>query len=292
MSTNAAHVAKENFVMVPLNLRPHPWSTGFEWSDHQGPFGFLKDDQVQRFDEEGFIVVEDLFTREELKHVVDELDVFDVEMDRRLDRESARRAGISEKGAISFIPNLVARSEIVREFVRHSKLLGIAADILGPDVNLYWEQAVYKKPEKPRRFPLHQDTGYQLTDPEDFLSCWIPLNDATVDNGCPQIAPGLHVYGTLAHTYVEPLGWECLSESPPEVVAAPVRAGGAVVFSSLAPHFTGPNTTDDIRKAYVILYARKGTVAYVGAPVGSRPEPVQQDNPDYQFAVLRGGRAV
>ena len=34
-----------------------------------------------------------------------------------------------------------------------------------------------------------------------------------------------------------------------------VPAGGAVVFSSLTPHLTGPNTTDGVRKAYILQYA-------------------------------------
>ncbi|MEZ5167264.1 MAG: hypothetical protein R2695_12550 [Acidimicrobiales bacterium] len=36
-----------------------------------------------------------------------------------------------------------------------------------------------------------------------------------------------------------------------------VRAGGAVVFSSLTPHMTGPNTTSAVRKTYILQYARR-----------------------------------
>ena len=43
-------------------------------------------------------------------------------------------------------------------------------DLLGPDVRLYWDQAVYKKPETPREFPWHQDTGYVFTEPQDYLT--------------------------------------------------------------------------------------------------------------------------
>ena len=44
-------------------------------------------------------------------------------------------------------------------------------------------------------------------------------------------------------------------EDPPvAAVAVPVRAGGAVVFSSLTPHLTGPNTSGAMRKAYILQY--------------------------------------
>jgi hypothetical protein len=97
----------------------------------------------------------------------------------------------------------------------------------------------------------------------------------------------LHRLGTLAHDYVDPLGFECFREPPDGAeAAAPVRAGGAVVFSSLMPHLTGPNTTDGVRKAYIVQYAPRG--AYTCTDNGNVP----CDDPDRQFAVLRDGRYV
>jgi ectoine hydroxylase-related dioxygenase (phytanoyl-CoA dioxygenase family) len=274
-------------------VRTHRWNRGFEWTDHQGPHRFLTDEQVRQYDERGFFVLEDAFTEDELAPVRDELDRYEAKVGRWLDREGVERVSITEKGAIIFAPNLTARSEVLAGFVRHPVYLGIAADLLGPDVNLYWEQAVYKKPEKPRRFPWHQDTGYKVTEPQDYLTCWTALTDATVDNGCPVVAPGLHRHGTLHHDFVDPLGWECF-ESPPDGTApapAPVKAGGIVVFSSLTPHMTGPNTTGADRKAYIVQYARAGTTGAEGDP-RSEPQWVAQDDPSFQFPVLREGEPV
>jgi ectoine hydroxylase-related dioxygenase (phytanoyl-CoA dioxygenase family) len=248
---------------------------------------------VREFDERGYFVLERAFSAEEVAHVRGELDRYDAKVDRLFEKLGTERIAIAERGAITFAPNLTARSPVLAEFVRHPTLLGIAGDLLGPDVNLYWEQAVYKKTEKPRRFPWHQDTGYKLTIPQDYLTCWIALTDATLENGCPQVAPGLHRLGTFRHTYVEPLGWECFAVPPVRAEAAPAAAGGIVVFSSLTPHLTGPNTTDSVRKAYIVQYARAGTVAMVGDPaLGKPPERVPQDDPAYQFPVLRGGAPV
>jgi hypothetical protein len=77
-------------------------------------------------------------------------------------------------------------------------------------------------------------------------------------------------------------------------VAAEVPSGGAVVFSSLTPHFTGPNTTDSVRKAYIVQYAAVGTVTLAGdwehdgEPTGSSP----CHDPERQFPVLRSGEPV
>ena len=117
-------------------------------------------------------------------------------------------------------------------------------DLIGPDVRLYWDQAVYKKPGTRAPFPWHQDNGYTFVEPQAYLTCWVALTDATETNGCPRVVPGLHRGGTLAHRATD-LGFVCFDEPPSPPVDAPVRAGGIVVFSSLTPHATGPNLTAD-----------------------------------------------
>jgi ectoine hydroxylase-related dioxygenase (phytanoyl-CoA dioxygenase family) len=248
---------------------------------------------VAQFDEAGFVVVPDVFDAATLAAVTADTDRFEAEVDAFLASQADGRISIAESGAITFSTHLVARSPQLAAFARHPFFLGACADLVGPDVNLYWDQAVYKKPEKPRRFPWHQDNGYAYVEPQQYLTCWVALTDATAANGCPQVARGLHRAGTLAHTYVDPLGWECLTD-PDDVAVAEVGAGGVVVFSSLTPHLTGPNTTEGVRKAYILQYAPAGATVMTGdpkvdaAPTGRAPA----DNPDWQFPVLRDGEAV
>ena len=52
---------------------------------------------------------------------------------------------------------------------------------------------------------------------------------------------------------------------------APVRAGSALVFSSLTPHTTGPNLTDAVRKAYILQYAPVGAQVLHGDPRAGAP---------------------
>jgi phytanoyl-CoA hydroxylase len=274
-----------------MEVEIHPWSQGFKWVDHIGPFTFLSKEQVQEFDRDGFFVIPELFTQPEIDAVRSEIDPMDEQYAAWLAGNGDN--GMNENGAISLLPNLVGRSPFLRRFVHHPSLLGLAADLLGPDVDLYLDQAVCKRPERPRVFPLHQDTGYQLTEPEDFVSVWIALSEAVPENGCLYLAPGLHRSGTLRHQHVEPQGWEeCLTAQDPDLVAAPLRPGGAVVFSSLTPHKTAANTTRSIRRGYLILYSRPGTVAYEGRQDGPKPVPKLQGDTHTQFPVLRDGRPV
>jgi len=277
---------------VSVEVEPHGWNRGYEWQDHHGPFSTITPTQAEQFDRDGFFVVEQVLSPDEVARAVEEIDVFEAKMDRFLQKQQDGRAGIAETGAITFTTHLVARSTFLRSLAEKPSIAGIAADLLGPDVRLYWDQAVYKKPEKPRPFPWHQDNGYTFVLPQHYVTCWVALTDATVDNGCPQVATGMHRGGTLRHRYVEPLGFECMTGYE-GAVAAPVPAGGAVVFSSLTPHLTGPNTTPNVRKAYILQYAPDGAAVQEGNPREFPPTgAVPCTDPDRQFYVVQDGRFV
>lgn len=266
-------------------IERHAWNTSFTWESPQGPFLSLSPVEAAQYDRDGYVVIENLLSKETLEAVAEEIDGFEAKVEAFLKKQPDERMSIAEAGALTVTLHVASRSHVLRDLVTSTVMTDLCHDLIGPDVNLYWDQAVYKKPEKPRRVPWHQDNGYTYIEPQQYLTIWLALTDATLDNGCPRVAPGLHRQGTLAHYYVEPLGFECFTD-PPTQAAAPVKAGGAVVFSSLMPHLTGPNTTDDVRKAYIVQYAPAG--AYTRTDNGNVP----CDDPDRQFPVLRDGQRV
>jgi ectoine hydroxylase-related dioxygenase (phytanoyl-CoA dioxygenase family) len=139
---------------------------------------------------------------------------------------------------------------------------------------------VFKKPNNPDRVPWHQDNGYAYTEPQQYLTCWVALTDATTENGCPQIAPGLHRMGTLKHRDTI-LGWECFETPPEGARIAEAKKGDIVVFSSLTPHLTGPNRSNDVRRAYILQYAPDGARV-----IKDRGEDgVLQNHPKRQYLV-------
>jgi ectoine hydroxylase-related dioxygenase (phytanoyl-CoA dioxygenase family) len=115
----------------------------------------------------------------------------------------------------------------------------------------------------------HQDNGYTYVEPQAYLTCWVAITDATVENGCVSVMPGVHRDGTLAHRST-PVGEECWGDWS-AAVDVPVRAGSVVVFTSLTPHATRRNVTDDIRKAYIVQYAPDGAEVLHGDPDAGPP---------------------
>lgn len=273
-------------------IERHPWNTEFEWVDRQGPFRRLTQDQADQFNRDGYIVLDNVFSDDELAPVIEATDALEARTDEFLGSMEGGRLSIAEQGAITFSLFAVQTFQAARSFAAHEVFADLCHDLVGPDARLYHDQAVYKKPEKPRRFPWHQDNGYTFVSPQQYLTCWVALTDATVDNGCPHVVKGLHRMGTLQHHYTDPLGWE-IFEDHPDSVPAPVGKGGIVVFSSLSPHLTGPNTTDAVRKAYILQYAPDGAQvlqgdATQGGPTGQAPA----NDALRQFPVLTNGQPV
>jgi ectoine hydroxylase-related dioxygenase (phytanoyl-CoA dioxygenase family) len=269
-----------------IDVARHPLNGSFAWSPHQPPFKRITERQAQSYDELGFFVVERAFDAERIAEVIAEIDPIEHELEERLRLAEGGRAFIARPDEITFTTHLVTRSAILRAFVSADPLADLCADLIGADVRLYWDQAVYKKPDTDASFPWHQDNGYAFVEPQQYLTYWIALSDATEENGCPWVVPGLHRMGTLRHELTE-TGLVCLDE-PPDPVPVPVGAGSIVVFSSLTPHCTGPNRTDEVRKAYIVQYAPDGAEVLVPTAQGTI-ERVGANAPDRQFPILRTG---
>ena len=265
--------------------RLHPRNRSFAWTAPAPPFRRIGSEHARAWNEQGAFLLRDAFTPAEIADVLAEIDPIEARTTEFLKTRPDGKLFIAEDGNITFSVHLVLRSERLRRFCAHPVFADLCHDLIGPDARLYWEQAVYKKPARPGTFPWHQDNGYRYIEPQQYLTCWVALTDATRENGCPWIAPGLHRRGTLEH-WMTPAGWQCLHEDPSEATAVEAPAGSIVVLSSLTPHRTGPNLSHAVRKSYIVQFAPDGARAIDGEAL------VSQDDPARQFFVTRGGRAV
>ncbi len=272
-------------------MRLHELNRQFTWTPPTGPFRSVSDRQAGAYDRDGYFLFEDAFDADEVDRLVAVIDPIEARREDWL-REQGGTFFIARADEITFSTHLVLESDVLRRTVSSPPLTELCADLVGPDVRLYWDQAVYKKPHAESSFPWHQDNGYAFVEPQQYLTCWIALTDADEDNGCPWVVPGIHRRGTLAHWTTE-VGLVCL-EDPPDTVPVPVRRGGIVVFSSLTPHCTGPNVTDQVRKAYIVQYAPEGAevLQVTGSGQVDEVATTPADDPGRQFPVVGAGRAV
>ena len=269
-------------------MKLHDFNTSFEWHPVEGPFRRVTAEQAREFNEQGFFVLEDALDAAELERLTAAIDPVEAREEQVLRDKFGGRHLIARADEITFTTQLALRLPAVRALVCGPVFRDLSRDLIGPDVRLYWDMSVYKKPGVPVPFPWHQDNGYTFVDPQQYLTCWVALGDATVENGCLWALPGAHKRGTYAHRATR-IGLVCIEEEPEGKVAIPMRAGSIAVMSSLTPHVSGPNLSKGVRKGLVAEFIPDGAVSVGKTEAGEivrRPLTTAQN-----MWVLKGGEA-
>lgn len=233
----------------------------------------LAPEQMKSYEQEGYIIFNDLFSAEEIDSLKARIDPLDAASE--LELQKFGQNGISIARQINFTTHLVKEDPLIEQFVSQQKMVDITISLIGPDVKLYWDQSVYKKPEANRDFPWHQDNGYGPIEPEHYVTCWLALEDATLENGCIWILPQTHLKGLVEHKNSD-VGKQCYFGDDPGM-PVPLKKGSMVVFHSLLFHRSTPNRSQTIRKGYIIQYSVDGAFHPVTKEVFNNGPTIAKD---------------
>ena len=163
-----------------------------------------------------------------------------------------------------------------RKLLYHEPLLNIAESLVGPDIQLFHDQALYKPAYHGGEVHWHQDNGYWQCDPPELVSIWIALDDADEENGCMNVIPGSHLEGLASHGRAESEKGKLpallqVEADVARAVPVPVAAGSAMVHHCMTLHQTNPNRSTRDRRAMVIHYMASGTRDRAGAVMKDHP---------------------
>jgi ectoine hydroxylase-related dioxygenase (phytanoyl-CoA dioxygenase family) len=213
-------------------------------------------EQMKQYKEEGYIIFDRFIDEAEIDEIRVRLDEHDGAKEKKL-AESGKQ-GISIPKEINFTSKISTRDPEVQRFACQEKFALLAVELLEtPNTQLYWDQTVYKRPEASRDFPWHQDNGYVPTEPVHYLTCWLALEETTIENGCIWVQPRTHKLGLVEHKKTE-TGWQCYFGDDPGI-PVPLKKGGMAAFHSLLFHRSTPNLSKtQTRKGYVLQYSQAG----------------------------------
>ncbi|MEZ4870627.1 MAG: phytanoyl-CoA dioxygenase family protein [Caldilineaceae bacterium] len=217
--------------------------------------------QVQQYHDQGFCVLKSVIPQEHLVGLRDECARFIGMMHEEMDRQGTDTLGISHRNRRYFVARRYKESAIVTRFLFSDLMAAVTSALLGPNVYLFHEQYVVKAAEKGMKFAWHQDSGYVAANNgaphKPYLSCWCPLDDATIENGTVYILP----FDRAGTREIMPHETEAGSNDrvgyfgsdPGDPVEVP--AGSIVCFTSYTFHRSGPNTTNQQRRVYLAQYS-------------------------------------
>ena len=269
----------------------------------------MKDQEiVDSYERDGFVVVKDIIDDRDLdpmrnfiKAKVDEYageQFAQGKLSSLYEGESfvRRYAAICEEQGIS--PRGWSLGSFGREFYDLYNLPGILhvlSIIHGPEISNLGSPALRTKlpGSVVTSYPWHQDSQYvdqpeigkkeQHTGHLHLVTVWVPLVEATVENGCCWVIPGSHRWGLLdgARGDDDNVRMEEDVEARGTPVPIPLKPGGALFMSNLCIHTSKLNTTQDCRWSI--------DFRYFPTPGRSDLNPPQREAADFvQNKILRG----
>lgn len=233
--------------------------------------GPVLDNAVDRFDRDGFAIVEKLA---DPATVVSLGAVYDDMLSGAISCPGTDRSlgGITRQ---IMVPHL--HHAIFAENPAVAAARRIAVELMRcDDPRFFFSMLIYKPGGHPHETPWHQDMAYAgmpftragLVWPNDAVAqFWLALDDVDETMGCMEFVPGAHRQPMPEHhvaggdptddgrllAIVDPAAHLDLSRA----VKCPLAAGSATVHGYATPHYTGPNRSARGRRAYIFSFTNE-----------------------------------
>lgn len=166
--------------------------------------------------------------------------------------------GVPRRDKIRIIFHMAHTHPYFWNLATSKALLDLVENLIGPNIKYYTDQMFCKPAKHGSEVPWHQDSGYWPDAEPNLLSCWLAIDDVTIQNGCVRFVPGSHKT-ELPHV-------EVISDNPNKLAARPdlcdtsreipveMTAGSIGFHHSLALHRSLPNLSEKPRRGMVMIY--------------------------------------
>ena len=240
--------------------------------------GSLTGEQVAFYEQEGYLVLPHLLDEQDMAParaammdkvslIADALYADGLIDDKRQDepfetRLAALFQNLTDKEFLRYGRSWRDRLPGYYHLMANPKILDVVEALIGGEI---FANPVYNvRPKVPKvaagAVPWHQDKSYWPdANSNPVITVWIPLVDATLENGCLHIIPRTHKKRVLSYhkeTYTG-TGYTELDEKhvkKPHVVALPLEAGGAILFNDRCIHMSTPNNSRHVRWSVDLRY--------------------------------------
>lgn len=139
----------------------------------------------------------------------------------------------------------------------HPRLLDMIEQLIGPDILFHYSKLHLKAPRVGSVVEWHQDFSYYPHTNTDLVTALVYLDNATRENACLQVAPASHKRGLGDH-YIDGYFRGKVTgpdaPDPSKAVALEAPAGSVIFIHCLLLHYSAPNQSDKIRRAFLPAY--------------------------------------
>lgn len=233
---------------------------------------FLPQSKVDQFVEDGIVIVDNLFTEEELETISSEL----------MRRVSERPDDVRAEDLL----NLHFNDSFILKLASHPNTLSVATQLLDyPRLRLFTTRILCKLPGQSLEIPWHQDSAYWPLFPLKAVSIWLALDDVSEENG----AMDMFKFSDMPQSRARNIGVEKVEETgadffikiKPEslplerAIKMELRRGQAEFHDAFVLHHSPENNSNRKRCAWIARYIPD----YVHIPKGSWRKMFHDDYP-------------
>ena len=253
----------------PADL-PHKLADIPPGGDTVGPRVVITENERQRFDRDGFLVIDrPLVTADELASVRAVLDDLLAHFDDLPDDVAYDLGDVKVHHGRPQIPEINSTLELdtrLGQSAAFARCQELAHQLLSGRAVCNFDHAIFKPPRGDTAVHWHQDVAYAPdTEFADEVHIWLALQDVDEANGCMRFVPTGGHQPLLAH---RPRGGSATAHAlvaehvdATAAVSCPLGAGMATVHKPATLHSTAPNTTDDVRAAWILHFSEMGASA-------------------------------
>jgi len=240
----------------------------------------LTPEEIAQKERDGFVVRRGVFSRAECARIAGDVENLIDDM-LKLKRESKEVVGSymfewqEEVGAVvkwePLFPDVVQGiepfahiSRPLNEWAQDPRFMDPSRDFVGQDdINLFTEKLTMKRAHTGGELILHQDYPYWMRwagAAEKIVTALLYLDDATMENGCLEVAPGSHKDGMKKRKDIEGFGQNEMDPAAFEQSLVPVEApaGSIVFFGAFLVHRSRINRSNKDRRALLYSYQPAG----------------------------------
>jgi ectoine hydroxylase-related dioxygenase (phytanoyl-CoA dioxygenase family) len=222
----------------------------------------LTSEQVQSYHEQGYLVVRQVFTGDEIDSLAREAETLFARRElidtRNIRCRWSDHVGTGECRFDCFDP-VIDIGPVCRYFARDARLLDVLRGIYEDEACLFKDKLIFKPPGA-KGYDLHQDYIAWKEFPESFVTLIVAIDPTDAENGATEVFAGEHARG-----YLSPRDGDYHQLSPDRVdetraIPLELAPGDIALFGGCMPHRSAPNRSARWRRQLYLSFnaARDG----------------------------------
>jgi 2-aminoethylphosphonate dioxygenase len=216
----------------------------------------LTPEQLHHYQDQGYLVLRQVFSPFEIAAVVLEAEVL---LGRRdlIHTDNIRCRWqphvVTNECLFETFDPVIDIGPVCARLAHDERILDVLECISGETAYLFKDKLIFKPPGA-KGYDLHQDYIGWKDFPRSFVTVLVAIDSADRSNGCTEVFPGYHQRGYLSPEDGDyhPLPEETVADGV--CVPLELQPGDIAVFGAFTPHRSAPNRSDQWRRQLYLSY--------------------------------------